>query len=128
MKNFFTLDFWFNIRPGELLGSSLKALVLLVILLVAATLVSGSLKKRKGLYRKTWERLFNFFTTNAVIGLLLLFFTYETVLFLSARFWFLLWALEIIVWLGFIYKQAKELPKLKEQREAENKYKQYLPK
>lgn len=110
------------------MGSSLKALVLFIVLLVIATVATNNLKKKKGLYRKTWSSLFNFSLTNAVVGLFLLFFSYETVLFLSARFWLLLWAIEIIVWLAVIYRQAKELPKLKEQREAENKYKQYLPK
>lgn len=128
MNNFFTSNFWFSLRPGGLLGSSMIVLVFFIVLLIIAGFIFNNLKAKKGLYRKTLDGLFNFSFTNAIIGLFLLFFSYETILFLSSRFWYLLWVIEIITWLWLILKHAKNLPKIREQRETENKYKKYLPK
>ena len=68
-----------------------------------------------------------FFTVNAVVGLMLLFFTYELVPILSARFFFLFWLIEMIIWLASIWKVYKKVPEIKKAKEEEKEFKKYIP-
>ena len=86
------------------------------------------LKNRKrNLYNKIWNKLHFFSFTNLIIGLVLLFFGYETLPFLSMRFFVLLWGIGMIVWLMFIFKIFNEIPRIKEKMAKEDQYKKYLP-
>lgn len=106
-----------------------KFFIAIVVLLAVEAIVFLVCKKNnvKSLYRKTWESLTTFGFTNAVIGALLLFFTYELIQFLSARFWFLVWFVEMAWWLVIIYKRMKAIPEIKENIENNKKLKQYIP-
>jgi len=64
---------------------------------------------------------------SAIISLILLFFNHERISFFSARFWFLVWGIEMIIWLVFIIKKLKEIPKLREQLVKEKEYNKYIP-
>lgn len=129
MGNFLTLNFWFNLRPGAFLGSSLKIILGLVFLLIVLALAAGIAKKTqaKNLYAILWNNLYLFFLSNAIIGLILTFFNYEMVPFLSARFWFLLWVISMIVWLVFVCKIIVRIPRRKARLEREKEFKKYIP-
>lgn len=129
MGNFLTLNFWFNLRPGVFIGLSLKIILGLILLLIVLAVVTGVGKKRwaKGLYSGLWNSLYYFFLTNAIVGLVLTFFNYERVPFLSARFWFLLWGTCVIVWLFFIYKIIIRIPQRKARLEKEKEFNKYIP-
>lgn len=129
MGNFLNFDFWFSPRPGAFIPSSLKIMLGFIILLIIATIVSGAIKRRwaKSLYANFWASLNSFFLVNAIIGLFLIFFNYEMVPFLSARFWFLLWGAGILVWLFFIYKIIIKIPQKKARLEKEREFKKYVP-
>ncbi|MBI2459490.1 MAG: hypothetical protein HYV53_02975 [Parcubacteria group bacterium] len=129
MGNFLTWNFWFSPRPGAFMASSLKVVLGFIIFLIIFSIVSGIIKKKwfKGLYAAFWSGLYGFFLTNAIIGLLLTFFNYEMVPFLSARFWFLLWAISMLIWLFFIYKLAAKIPEKRAQMEKEKQFKKYIP-
>jgi hypothetical protein len=129
MGNFLTLSFWFSLRPGVFIGSTFKVIAGFVILLMVFALIAGFGKKKwsKSLYAVLWSNLYYFFLTNAVIGLVLIFFNYETVPFLSARFWFLLWAISLMIWLFFIYKVIVKIPQRKARLEKEKEFKKYIP-
>ena|SRR3990167_3317889 len=129
MGNFLTWNFWFNLRPGAFIGLSLKIVLGFIALLIILTIVSGLIKRKwsKSLYACFWSSLYVFFLTNVVIGLLLTFFNYEMVPFLSARFWFLLWAIGMLVWLFFIYKIMIKIPQKKALLEKEREFKKYIP-
>lgn len=129
MGNFLTWNFWFNLRPGSFLGSSLKIILAFIILLIILTVVAGFGKRKwaKSLYANLWSGLYYWFLANAVIGLVLLFFNYEMVPFLSARFWLLIWALGFLVWLAFIIKLAVKIPQKKVQLEKEKEFRKYIP-
>jgi hypothetical protein len=129
MGNFLTLNFWFSARPGAFSGLSLKIVLGFIVLLVILSIVSGIIKKRwsKGLYSAFWSSLNTFFITNAALGLLLTFFNYEMVPFLSARFWFLLWAISMLAWLFFIVKIIIKIPAKRVQLEKEKEFKKYIP-
>lgn len=123
------MNFWFNLRPGTFTVFSLKIILSLILLLIILAFVSGLGKKRwiKSLFAGLWHSLYYFFLTNAIIGLILIFFNYEMVPFLSARFWFLLWGISIVIWLFFIYKIIIKIPQKKARLEKEKEFKKYLP-
>lgn len=129
MGNFLTLNFWFSLRPGVFIGWSLKIILGFILLLIILALAAGVGKKRwaKSLYAGLWRGLYYFFLTNAVIGLILVFFNYEMVPFLSSRFWYLLWAAGLAVWLFFIGKAVVKIPQKKARLEKEKEFKKYLP-
>lgn len=79
------------------------------------------------MYSSFWSGLYTFFLTNTIIGLLLTFFNYEMVPFLSARFWFLLWVISMLVWLYFIYRVAAKIPAKRAQMEKEKEFRKYIP-
>lgn len=129
MGNFLTLNFWFSLRPGAFIGPTLKIILGFIFLLIVLALAAGIGKKRwsKSLYTGLWQSLYYFFLTNAIIGLILTFFNYEMVPFLSARFWFLLWGLGLIIWLVFIYRTIIKIPQKKARLEKEKEFNKYIP-
>lgn len=129
MGNFLTLNFWFSSRPGVFISTSLKIILGFIFLLIILTVVT-SIGKRKwvgSLYANFWNSLYYFFLTNAIIGLLLTFFNYEMVPFLSARFWLLLWGVSLLIWLVFIGRVVIKIPQKKAQLEKEKEFKKYIP-
>ncbi len=128
MSNLLSLNLWFALSPGALLPVYHKALVVFIILLAVLALLFPFLGKRgKNVYNKIWRGLGSFSLSNVIIGLIILFFTYEMIPLLSSRFWFLVWGAEMAAWLFFIARAAREIPKRKEQFEEEKKFKKYIP-
>lgn len=68
-----------------------------------------------------------FFFSNFIIGLFMLFFSYEMIPFLSTRVLYLLWLVMMLVWLGFILRDLAKIPKLIEEKKKEHEYKKYIP-
>ena len=128
MQNLLTLQYWFNIRPNALEGNAQRGFLVFLLLLLIGCFVFQYLKtKKKGLYLKIWKSLQSFSIANLIIGLFLLFFTYELVPFLSARILFLIWGAGMITWLVFIGRNFLEIPKIKEERVKEQEFKKYVP-
>ncbi|MFH1427675.1 MAG: hypothetical protein ABIG60_04080 [Patescibacteria group bacterium] len=128
MGNLLSLKYWINLRPGPLLASVQQYFIYLIIILFIISVIFWLLKtKKQGIYLAVWQKLFNFSVLNTIVGLFFLFFTYELVPFLSARFWFLLWAIGDIVWLIFIFKALVKIPAKKKKRAEEKEYRKYIP-
>lgn len=129
MKNLLSLKFWFNLRPVSLLPIYQNFFLVLVIILAILSLALNFLMKRNkiGLYAQFWRSAYYFCFTNTFILLLLLFFNYESVPFLSARFWYLLVGVEMAVWAFFILRALYFIPQKKEQYEKEKEFKKYIP-
>ena len=123
-------SFWFNLKPIPLLPIYDKVFTGLVVLLGLLLIASFFIKKayRKNIYGKVLEEAYSFMLTNFGIGLILLFFNYESVPLLSARFWFILWAIEMGIWIYLIIRDVKKIPARKEQFEKEKEYQKYIPK
>ena len=67
-------------------------------------------------------------STMPLVGFVLLFLGYEQIYLLGAHFWFLMWLLGLLVWLGFIvYHMVVKLPKEKSELEQKKKFEKYLP-
>lgn len=126
-SNLFTLKYWFSMNAGSLAPMAQKAFIVFLVLLLGLAVYSKFKKKDKGIYFRIWNKLTSFGTTNLVIGLFLLFFTYEEVIFLSMRFWFLLWLASMIFWLQLIHKESKKIPEIREKRKQEEEFKKYIP-
>jgi len=128
MNNLLSIKFWFNIRPIPLLPVYQKALIAFVVCLAILTFVFFFLGKgSKGLYKKTWRALGNLCLSNAIIGLMILFFSTEMIPLLSARFWFIVWGAEMATWLFITARAAREIPKRKKEIEKEREFKKYIP-
>lgn len=128
MNKFLSWQFWFNSRPGSLIPIYKDILVGIIVAFFVLAIVSFFLKKnKKGFYLKLWNKFFNFFATNAFIGLVLFFFNRELIPFFSSRFWYILWLAGMIVWIVFIVKYFKSLPEKKKQLTEDREYKKYIP-
>jgi uncharacterized membrane protein YfcA len=128
MNKFLDLHFWFNIRPGNLSSNALIAIIVILAIFLAGTILSSFSKfKKRNLYFKIWKRVNVFCLTNFIVGLFLLFFAYEALVMLSMRFLFFLWFLGIAVWLGFITKDLIKIPEIREKIKEEEEFKKYIP-
>lgn len=132
MPNFLSLSFWFNLYPPKLSQPYVYILIILVLGLILATFVFWFLKNQKGKSKnfklQGFRSLYSFSITNAALGLLLLFFNFNKIPFFSARFWYPLWLVEMLVWLYFIFKFfRRSIPEKLKKAEQEEKYKKYLP-
>lgn len=126
MKQFLNWNFWFSLRPGE--STIISVLVVLLILMVVATAVFYVLRRRdRSVNRLLWIKLNSFFMANAIIALFKLFFDFEMLVFLSARFWFLVWGAEMLVWAYFIVSFAMKLPAMKAEQVKKQEYNKYIP-
>lgn len=129
MSNLLNLKFWFNLRAVPLTPFFNKALIGFTILSLVMFIAIKLLNKRNKnvLYTKIFQALINFSLTNLFVGVFLMFFNYEMVPFLSSRFWFLLWAIGILVWLYFIIKKLLVIPRIGKQIEENKEFKKYIP-
>ncbi len=126
--NLFNPAFWFNQRPELLIPFWRNSLIASLILFLILAIFAFLFKKKGGLYSKLWERLFNLSSTSLFIGLALLFFNDQMIPVLSARFWYLLWAIGLIIWSYFIIRYATTLPNKKKDLEKKREFEKYLPK
>jgi hypothetical protein len=127
MKTLLSLAYWFNLRPGTFSRNGLIIYLAILGVLAVLILVSFLLKNRKSIYRPIYKRVHAFSITNLLIGLLWLFFSYELLPILSARFWLLLWGAGAAFWLYFIGKVVIKIPLLREQKIQEAEYRKYIP-
>lgn len=127
MTNLLTWRFWFTLRPEALVPSSQKMFIGFLIICAILAVILALVKRRGGIYRGFFNRLYSFFISNAFIGFILFFFNYEMVPFFSARFWIGIWVITMIVWLVFVFKRLKSIPLHKKQQEQEKELKKYLP-
>jgi hypothetical protein len=127
MSNLLTSQFWLNQTPDLLIPAMEYLLLGLIFFFLIASIACFVLKNRGGFYALLWKKLLNFFVFNAIVGAILFFFNQETVPFLSARIWFIFWAIGLIVWGIFIVVYAQQLPAKKKSMDKEKEYKKYLP-
>jgi uncharacterized protein YacL len=127
MSNLFAVHFWFNQRPEPLAQGSERILIGFIILCLVCSVAVQLLKKGRNFYRRLYEKLFVFFIFNALIGAVLFLFSLESIPSLSAHFWYLLWAIGLIVWLSLIGFYLKKLPERKKELLKEKEFNKYLP-
>lgn len=110
MEKFLTSDFWFtnaSLMPRILDG----LLVLFCVLILLAILVRLVVHYSKGLapwLSRSLRKGGRMFSTMGVLGLALVFFNYEGVPYLSARFWYILWLVGLVAWIVYIVVHVRK--------------------
>ena len=127
MSNLLTIGYWFSVNPDPLIPSAWQALVGTVIFLLLLTVAVAFLKMRPSAYRRLFKRLYSFGLGNTLIGFLILFFNYEGVPFLTARFWLALWLLSALAWLFIMARNLRKLPRPTAADAARQEKEKYLP-
>lgn len=129
--DFFSPSRFFSLRPAI----DIRTVYFLLIffgLLIAIGIVLGVLKSSKKISRlqsSVFGRYANMFLTLGIVGEVLVWFRYERVSILSARFWLFIWFVGLIVWLVFILKfQLKKVPEIMEKSKQRREFEKYLPK
>jgi hypothetical protein len=127
MKNLLTLKFWLDQQPGLFIPSTQYAIEAFIVILLISIIVFFILGKKKGFYAPLWKRLQNLTVFNVIVLMLLDFFAEELIPFLSIRIWFLIWAIEVAIWVWLIVSFAKKLPVKRDKIAKEKEFKKYLP-
>jgi len=127
MNNLLTLKYWFSVNPGALVDSGFNLLVTFTVFLFLLGIISMILKRKKGLYRGVFNRIYDFSVANFFIAILFLFFHFENIPFFTARFWFIIWLAGILFWLIHIAKKIKQVPEKRKELEKEKEKRKYLP-
>jgi len=131
IKPLATLNFWFKLAPDPLLPVFYYGFVVFFSLLVFASVVCGliySKERERYVLRYGAKYLKNWLLAAGITGYLFLFFNYERAVFLSARFWYVVWALAFGTWLIFVIKKIKRLPAKQTQLHKQARFEKYLPK
>jgi amino acid transporter len=101
-------------------------------LFIIVSIVFSFIKKDKKIdsyLRKRFDRFQRMFLALGAAGFALLFFTYEKAYVFGARFWYLIWILGFLTWLGFIiYDLIKKMPKERKADKDKASFEKYLPK
>lgn len=130
LKYFFNPSHIFTLRPPVM---SLRALIILgvifVSLIVAGIVIKIYLPKIKdGLKVKGFRRLSHLCFTQGITGAVYWFFAWQGIALLSSRFWLLIWAISLVLWLYFIYRYLYiKVPMLRKDIDSKRKFSQYIP-
>lgn len=131
IKPLFSLSFWFKLNPGQLMPMFFWFFVILFgLMVIGGTLCVRIEKKEKEnfILKMSAKYLKNWFFTAGIVGFLFILFNYERAILLSSRFWYLLWFIGFGIWLGFIIKKIKLLPKREAEFKKQKEFNKYLPK
>ncbi|MFA5413740.1 MAG: hypothetical protein WC348_04365 [Patescibacteria group bacterium] len=124
------LNFWFALRPTALSEKTTIILAIGFAVFLVLGIICGFLaktKKQNPPMVKLLRKFKKMFSTMAVVGFIVLFFTYEQIYLLGSRFWFLAWFIGLVVWVVFIVLYAaRKMPKEKDELEKKQKYLKYL--
>ncbi len=127
ITNLLKISYWTDLRP-RYFGETTFYLVLGVLIAsLLAAIVIFFLKRKGGAYKKTLSQIYSLLIANFIVGSLLLFFRFELVPFLSARFWTGLWIISLLIWIYFIIKEAKKIPAKIQALKLEQEKKKYIP-
>jgi hypothetical protein len=106
----FDLSFWFALQPSALSPSFEKFFFFfftLMILVGAVARIVARYKKDDRFLKMTYRKVAMMFLTMGIVGMSWFFFTYEMAYLLGARFWFLVWAIGLVVWIVSIVRFSK---------------------
>lgn len=124
--------YWFDLTPAPL-ATLTESIVFVVFALLIVSGVAfriwGRQKKVDRFLSRLFHDLARLVITMGCLGFVLLFFSFEQIRLLGARFWYLFWGLGFLIWLGLIlYKYFKVAPRERLQEELRHQREKYLPK
>lgn len=126
------LDYWFSSRPPAM-GSAEASFLFIIfgIMFVVGTAIrlASSKGKHDRFTLRIIQRFSNMFSTMGILGVFLVFLTFEQIPFLGSRGWFLVWIIGFGVWLGFIiHDMVKRVPRERVEESERARRERYLPK
>lgn len=123
-------SFWFAGQPGMMAATPRWILLGVFGACVVAALVSAWLSDRTpdSLTSRWYSKVASFFGGIGALGLVLWFFIWQMIPYLSSRYWLLGWLLVAIIWKArLFYFWAVTMPARRRAIAAEQAQKQYLP-
>jgi len=124
-KDFFTTDYLFATQAPENQKLFLAVVGVFVLFIIISALIYYNQKIHKGLK----VRLFNFFLTVGILGLIFSFFRFEAIPYIGARIIILLLLLAAIIWyLAITVYTIAKMPGEVRIIKNHERYVQYLPK
>ncbi len=130
--NLFQPSFWFDLTPAPLLASSetfLFGFFGFMILFGVIIRLVASRRSDEPLVIKGFQQVGYVLLVMGIVGLFLFFFSYERIQFMSARFWYLLWAAGTIAWLVHIVRYFTHIvPSKLEAKKIKIEQSKYFPK
>jgi LPXTG-motif cell wall-anchored protein len=127
MLNLLTLNYWFDLSPEPFISIANTIIIAFLGLLLIGGILFLILQKKNKSFKVLFGKLNNFCFINLIIGVLLFFFSWEEAYFLSARFWYMLWIIIMIVWLLEIKKKSGQISDLRDKRKKRQEFEKYLP-
>jgi hypothetical protein len=130
---FLDYRYWLNPHPVPL-GSSLVGAIFaffgwFIIATVALRIVAYTLRTKDALKADVFKRFAKLMSWTGVIGLVLLFFSYEQIPLLGMRLWFLVLFVIFAAWLLRIALYVvRDYPALRSTQAERTRFEKYLPK
>ena len=123
--------FWFALRPSALGEKTVLVVAIGFLVMTAAAIILkffARARKKNPPEVKLLKKISKLLSTMAIVGLVLLFLSYEQIYLLGSHFWFLVWLAGVLVWAVFILLYVvKKMPREKEELEKKQKFLKYLP-
>ncbi len=128
MNPLFSLKYYLNTNPPNFSLGAYKIFAIFFIILISINILVVFIKRKyKGPYHKLLNKVQTFTISNFSIGIFLLFFSYEEIPILSARFWHIIWFFGILFWIAQLLKEFSKIPEKKQKRAEALEFKKYLP-
>jgi len=121
----FSKNYLFDPNPTVTSKLYLPLLIIFGLMIVLATIIY----LQKGEAKKIVGRFIVPFLSTGVLGLVYLFARYESLIYLSSRFFLLLIVTTFVVWdIILLVKTVRFVPQHLNSKKVEDRYKKYLPK
>ncbi len=130
---FFSLSYWFNLRPRHVTQEVMITLIAIFGVLVVIGVVSKFLQSKYAINDKlrarVWRKVGNLGLVMGTLGLLYTFFIYEEIYIFSARVWFVVWFMVTLFCIWRIIQLARvKIPQEKSSISERLEFEKYLPK
>jgi len=123
--------FWLALRPSALSEKAVWFLLISFIVILGIAIFFRVLmyfRKKNPSFVKLFKKMHRLFLIMGLVGLILLFLSYEQIYLLGSHFWYLLWLIGFLIWLGFVIRYLiVQMPREKEEIEKRKRFLKYLP-
>ncbi|MBI5793738.1 hypothetical protein HZA87_01450 [Candidatus Uhrbacteria bacterium] len=131
MSAFLQPTYWLTMNPPEV-GGLLGSVTFVVFVFVFILGIVGHLvADRRGsdrFMREVGHKIATLFVVMGLLGVLLFFFSFEEIRLFGARFWYLVWAIGLLMWVFLIFRYVKwTVPTMRERETLRHANQKYLP-
>ena len=131
MNTLFSTSFWFDLQSVGLTPFFSKFILVIFASFIIFGAIAGIMAKNRKedrLLMHAYKRIAQMCYVMGWIGFFFWFASYETLYLFSARFWYLLWLIGLLVWIWRIYVYVtKTIPAQREEQQHRADVNKYLP-